>query len=97
MMLKSVFAPLLAVCLFGSTGCVHRELVGFDDHESKPLTAMRAGITTSYLFWAKYEHVFYSCSEEGDKLTCKRVCGGSNDVVCPQAEGNAYGASTNIR
>ena len=96
-MRQSIFALLLGTCLLGGTGCVHRELVGFDDHESKPLTAMRAGTTKSYLFWATYEHVFYSCSEQGDRLDCKRVCGGSSDLECPSASGNGYGATTNIR
>lgn len=61
-MSKSMFASLLGICLAFGTGCVHRELIGFDDHESKPLTAMRAGVTKNYLFWASYEHIFYSCS-----------------------------------
>ena len=97
MMQRAILMPLLAACLFGSTGCVHRELVGFNDHDSKSLTAMRAGVTRNYVFWQSYEHVFYSCSESGDKLDCKRVCGGDNDIVCPQVQGSGSSASTNIR
>jgi hypothetical protein len=93
---RFLIAPLLAACLFGSTGCVHRELVSFADHHSKPLTGVQAGVLRNYLFWASYEHIFYSCSEEGDKLTCKRVCGGSSDLVCPEAVGSQGAVGTNI-
>jgi hypothetical protein len=89
---------LLAVALlaFGS-GCVHREIVGFADHETKPLTALQVNVKRSYLVSSTQEYVFYSCSEQGDKLTCKRLCGGGNDVVCPTASTSGNGYTTNIR
>jgi hypothetical protein len=76
--------------LAGGTGCVHRELVGFADHASKPLTSVQAVIHTSYFFSATSEYAFYSCAEQGDKLTCKRLCGGDTDLVCPTSVG-VYG------
>ena len=76
----------------GATGCVHRELLAFDDHESKPLTSMRVLKNTNYLFWSSQELVFYSCAEQGDKLSCKRLCGGDTDLVCPTAV-EGYGRS----
>ena len=88
---------LLALALSGSTGCVRRELVAFDDHATKPLTALRAVTTRNYLLFGSVEYVFYSCSEQGDKLDCKRVCGGENDTECPTASGGANGVVTNIR
>jgi hypothetical protein len=86
----------LALLAFGS-GCVHREIVGFNDHETKPLTALQVNVKRSYVFSSSQEFVFYSCAEQGDKLTCKRLCGGSNDVVCPEVSTSGNGATTNIR
>jgi hypothetical protein len=91
------FAALSLASVIGATGCVHTELVGFDDHASKPLTAMRVKKDTSYGFWSSQEYVFYSCAESGDKLSCKRLCGGATDVVCPMTVDNGYRASNNIR
>jgi hypothetical protein len=93
------FAAFAALSLFGvfSTGCVKRELVSFADHESKPLTAMNVAVTRNYLFYSTHEYVFYSCSEQGDKLTCKRLCGGGNDIVCPEVQASGGSVQTNIR
>jgi hypothetical protein len=96
-MQKITFAALLGLTLLGGTSCVHRELVGFDDHDKMALTAIRAGVSKNYVLWAEYEHVFYSCSEQGDVLDCKRVCGGETDLECPMAVVNGNGVSTNIR
>lgn len=94
----SLAASALALALaVASSGCVHRELVGFDDHATKPLTAMRVSVKRSYLFWSKEEAVFYSCAEAGDQLTCKRLCGGDNDIVCPEAQVSGGSVTTNIR
>ncbi|MBK6696828.1 MAG: hypothetical protein IPG50_32250 [Myxococcales bacterium] len=95
--MKKLVSVLALGALLGATGCVHRELVGFEDHATKPLTAMRVAVSRSYVFWSSHEYVFYSCAEQGDKLTCKRLCGGQNDLVCPEAQASGYGASTNIR
>ncbi len=86
-----------AVLLTTATGCVNRELVAFADHDSKPLTSMQVFVTRSYVFWKTHEYVFYSCAEQGDKLTCKRLCGGDNDIVCPTAAGSGGSVQTNIR
>ena len=64
---------------------------------SQPLTALQVSVNRSYLVTSSREYVFYSCSEQGDKLTCKRLCGGSNDVVCPEASASGGGYATNIR
>jgi hypothetical protein len=93
-------APLFAVAavlLAAGTGCVRRELVSFADHDSKPLTAINVAVTRSYVFWSSHELVFYSCAEQGDKLSCKRLCGGENDIVCPEAQGSGGVAQSNIR
>lgn len=88
----------LVLCGALSTGCVKRDLISFADHESKPLTAMNVAVTRKYLFWSTHEYVFYSCAEQGDSLSCKRLCGGSNDIVCPEAAGGGGGlVQTNIR
>ena len=82
--------------LSGGTGCVHRELLEFEDHGTKPLTGMRVQVDSTYFFWNSHEYVFYSWAEQGDKLTCKRLCGGSTDLECPSVRGNGYYAKTNI-
>lgn len=89
---------LLAISLlaFGS-GCVRREIVGFNDHETKPLTALQVNVKRNYIVTSSQEFVFYSCSEKGDALECRRLCGGSNDVVCPQFNASGNGYTTNIR
>lgn len=94
--MKKIFLLVTALLSLGS-GCVHREIVAFADHETKPLTALQVSVNRSYLFTSSREYVFYSCSEQGDKLTCKRLCGGSNDVVCPEASASGGGYATNIR
>jgi hypothetical protein len=69
--------------LSSATGCVHRELLAFHDHGSKPLTAVVVDQKTNFLYWSTEEIIQYSCVEQGDKLACKRLCGGSTDLVCP--------------
>lgn len=87
---------VLSVLTMG-TGCVRRELVAFNDHDTKPLTALRVSVTRSYLVMSSNEYVFYSCLEKNDSLTCKRLCGGDVDVVCPKATLSGDGVATNIR
>lgn len=96
-MKASASFAFVAVLLAAGTGCVRRELVSFADHESKPLTSINVAVTRSYVFWSSHEYVFYSCAEQGDKLTCKRLCGGSNDIVCPDVQASGGYAQTNIR
>lgn len=88
-------ASLLALTL--GTGCTRRGIVAFADHDTKPLTAIHVSVEKSYLVFSTYEYVFYSCSESGDNLSCKRLCGGSNDTVCPEASQSGAGVATNIR
>lgn len=64
-------------------GCVSRSLVSVSDHPTKPLTRIEMGKSNDYLFWSTYEHIFYSCSDSGENLSCKRLCGGDTDVACP--------------
>jgi hypothetical protein len=92
-----MFLAALFLLTSSTTGCVHRELVGFDDHATKQLTALRVKVDSFNLFWNNHEYVFYSCAEQGDKLMCRRLCGGATDVECPAAMEAGYGTHTNIR
>jgi hypothetical protein len=83
--------------LTGATGCVHRQLESFADHPSAPLTSAVVHLQKNYFFARSHEYVFYSCSENGDTLQCKRLCGGNTDLVCPELVENGNSASTNIR
>lgn len=96
-MKKALLFVTGALSLVLGSGCVHREIVAFADHSSKPLTAMNVEVTRNYLFYSTHEYVFYSCAEAGDKLTCRRLCGGSNDIVCPTASQSGDTYATNIR
>ena len=87
---------LLGTLAFGA-GCVSRTLVGFSDHGSKPLTTMSVSTHYNFVLAQKFEAVTYSCLEEGDSLQCKRVCGGSNDLVCPEFLPGMNGTATNTR
>jgi hypothetical protein len=86
----------VALCLLG-TGCVHRELKSFADHPTAPLTATVVHVHKNYLFSTKDEFVIYSCLEQGDALSCKRLCGGNQDIECPQVIETGNGAATNVR
>lgn len=92
----SLFVLAVVAAAFGA-GCTSRELVGFADHDSKKLTSMRVLVRKNYLFSSSVEAVVYSCAEVGDKLDCKRICGGSTDTTCPTAVVTSGGASSNIR
>ena len=98
--MRNVNAVLcVGLALFGAlgTGCVKRDLVSFADHDSKPLTAISVAVTKNYVFWSSHEFVFYSCAEQGDKLSCKRLCGGGNDIVCPTLAASSGVVQSNIR
>lgn len=81
--LTSLFFVAAMALGTASTGCVSRSLIKVSDHPSKPLTSLQLSETHSYLFWSTHEHIFYSCSDQGQNLSCKRLCGGDTDVVCP--------------
>ena len=84
MVRRGVWSVAVSLALLaGGTGCVHRELLAFHDHGSKPLTSVVVDKKTNFLAWSMEEVVWYSCAEQGDKLACKRVCGGDNDLECP--------------
>jgi hypothetical protein len=90
---------LAATVLVGaafSTGCAKRTILAFDDHQSKNLTTLQAFRTKNYLFWTDAEHQFFFCTDSGDKLVCKRSCGGNTDLECPKTVDTGYN-STNVR
>lgn len=79
-----------------STGCTKRTILAFDDHQTQRLTTLQAFQTKNYLFWSTAEHQFFLCTDTGEKLVCKRSCGGSTDLECPQGVDTGYN-STNVR
>ena len=98
MTLKLRIALLSASMLLGalSTGCTKRSILAFDDHQSQGLTTLQAFTTKNYIFWAEAEHQFFLCNDMGDKLVCKRSCGGGTDLECPKSADTGYN-STNVR
>ncbi|HVJ88545.1 MAG TPA: hypothetical protein VM580_02000 [Labilithrix sp.] len=98
MTLKLRLALLSVTVLLGalSTGCTKRTILTFDDHPAQGLTTLQAFTTKNYLLWFDAEHQFFLCNDAGDKLVCKRSCGGSTDLECPKSADTGY-KSTNVR
>ncbi len=86
---------LAAVLTLGSFGCVRRTIVAFEDHPTQPMTSMQIVEIRSYIFSTSVEHQFLSCTDTDKELVCKRQCGGSTDLECPQANSNWH--HTNVR
>jgi hypothetical protein len=98
MEMKNVILPaFLALAALGSTGCASRAILSFEDHPSYPVTDLEVFETKSYYVYATHEHQFYSCADAGDKLVCKRTCGGQLDVQCPSDVATSYGGKSNVR
>ena len=86
----------VAALAAGSTGCAKRTILAFDDHQNHNLTTLQAFHTKSYVVYTTEEHQFFFCTDTGDKLVCKRSCGGNTDLVCPKTLDTGYN-STNVR
>lgn len=76
---------VLAIAFASSAlgGCVHHQILAFDDNPKQPLTTMQVMTTKSYWIFSNAEHQFFTCSDKGNSLECKRVCGGNTDLTCP--------------
>lgn len=79
-MLSLAAAVLLSL---GLSGCFNRQLLRFRTHESKEVVLMESLDSTSYWLWVDHQHVFWTCAETGDHLSCTRRCGGDTDLACP--------------
>ena len=98
MVMKNViFTAIFAIAALGTTGCTARTILSFQDHPSYPVTDLEVFETKSYYVYATHEHQFFSCTDAGDKLVCKRTCGGQLDVVCPSDVSTSYGGKSNVR
>ena len=73
----------LVLLSLGLSGCFNRQLLRFRTHESKEVVLMESLDSTDYWLWTDHEHVFWTCAESGDHLSCTRRCGGDNELVCP--------------
>src|SRR5689334_15049523 len=88
---------LLASLSIAGTGCVKQSILAFEDHPRFPVTNLEVFVSKNYYVYAQREHRFYTCTDAGDKLVCKRACGGSTDVGCPTTVATSYGTSSNVR
>lgn len=95
--ISAVIFAIMALGTLGTTGCTARTILSFQDHPSYPVTALEVFETKSYYVYATHEHQFFSCADTGDKLVCKRTCGGQLDVLCPNDVSTSYGGKTNVR
>lgn len=68
---------------FSVSGCFSRQLLGFQTHPEKKVLLMETFERSDYWLWSSAEHVYWTCSEQGDLLHCERRCGGDSDLVCP--------------
>lgn len=89
----------LALATLGllGTGCVKQSILAFDDHPVHPVTSLQVFVSKNYYVYRLNEHRFYMCTDAGDKLLCKRACGGSADVECPTGLGTPGGGGSNVR
>ena len=92
----ATLAGTAALALAG-TGCAARTIISFDDHPRHPVTQLEVYASTSYLVYTENEHRFYTCTDAGDKLVCKRACGGRTDITCPTQLSTGYGSASNTR
>ena len=95
--LRLASAAALALGALGTTGCVSRTILSFEDHASYPVTSLEVFETRSYYVYATHEHQFFNCADAGDKLVCKRSCGDKLDIQCPNDVATSYGGKTNVR
>jgi hypothetical protein len=95
--INTVALVFLASIGIASTGCVSQRILAFDDHPKYPVTTLQVFVSKSYYVYKEYEHRFYTCSDAGEKLLCKRACGGTTDVRCPTTIDATYGGATNVR
>ena len=79
------------------TGCVKQSILSFDDHHKFPVTTLQVFVSKNYYVYRQNEHRFYMCTDAGDKLLCKRACGGTTDIECPTAIGTDVGGASNVR
>ena len=90
---------LIALASLGlaSTGCVKQQIMAFEDHPMFTVTSMEVFVSKNYYVYRQNEHRFYLCNDAGDKLLCKRACGGTTDISCPGFVATAYGGGSNVR
>ena len=95
--MRNTTTSLALMVLIGAStvmgGCVKRKMLAFDDNPKQALTTMQVMTTKNYWLWATAEHQFFTCSDKGNSLECKRACGGTTDLICPMGavvDGVAY-------
>lgn len=101
-MLRNNVTRALALSLValacGSSGCVTRTIVGFQDNPKYPLTLLKLSEVKNYYVYKTGELRFQTCIDTGEQLVCKRNCGGEKATLeCPLAVGTGYGVYSNIR
>src|SRR5438105_1643895 len=95
---RNYSVALLFLAAMGiGTGCVKRSILAFEDHPTYAVTSLELSESKSYYVYKTHEHRFYMCVDTGDKLVCKRACGGTTDLGCPSAVATGYGTSSNVR
>lgn len=94
---RAVILGAMAALALATTGCTARTILAFEDHPTYPVTGMQVFRTDNYWLWATSEHQFWTCTDTGNQLVCKRACGGKLDIECPNAIANGYGSGTNVR
>ncbi len=94
---KPLLWTLTALVGFTTSGCLSRQMLGFQTHPTEQTVLMETFDTRNYLVWQKHEHVYWSCSEADNALQCVRRCGGKSDLVCPTFSIFANSGGTNVR
>jgi hypothetical protein len=91
------FLLALAGGSLATSGCVMRTIKDFDDHQKNSISTLQVLQITHYGFFATAEHQFFMCEDSGNTLTCKRECGGTNELQCPAGAFVGLAGASNVR
>lgn len=88
--MKNHLLALTVIAGLFSSGCLlQRTIVDLTDHPQKDITLVQT--VDVYPFSVKRQ--FWQCNENAENLTCSKVCGGDNKLVCHEV---TFGV-TNLR
>lgn len=93
--------PSAAVLLaLATTGCLtSRSIRSVSEHPTRPLTLIQTQDTLTYVpgFYSVSKHQFWSCSQQSDQLTCRKVCDAQGrQLDCPTGSVAAASNSNQI-
>jgi len=95
--IRFVGVAAMAVSALFATGCTKRTILKFEDNPRQAVLTMQVQTDKNYWLWQTHEHQFFTCSDKGSMIDCKRACGGNTDILCPMLSNSGNSFSTNTR